>query len=522
MVTLSEAVPSGTGPSVEWGTDPSWSGDGIVPNGDGTATITIGDDTNPQFTVTNDATELRGTFEVAKTVTGDMDLTDPRLAEAVFTVGWTSSDGQSGSFELSAPDWTGGPVTGGAAATFPLGTTVTLSEPTISGTGPGVAWGEISWTPGDQGDGTAVVTISSATEPLAVTLSNEVSELTGTFGVTKALAGDFDFTSPEMQSAEFTVLASWPAGPGLEAGEVELVLNAGNSWSAPAGVQLPTGTVVTLSEAVPSGTGPSVEWGDATWSGEGLTVNEDGTASFVIGDNTAPTFTVTNEVTELFGTFGIAKAVTGDFDLTSPEMAGAQFTVTATWAGGGSQDLVLNQANGWAAGLGLDLPTGTVVTLSEAVPSGTGPSVEWGTEPTWSGDGVVANEDGTATITIGDGTNPQLTVTNEATELRGTFEVAKAVTGDMDLTDPRLAGAVFTVGWTSSDGQTGSFELVSPRLGSGTGGRRGVGDLPAGDDGNALRAGDLGHGTGHQVGRDLLVDGRSGRRHRGRDHLERH
>ena len=56
----------------------------------------------------------------------------------------------------------------------------------------------------------------------------------------------------------------------------------------PSGVELPVGTVVTLSEAVPSGTGPGVEWGAVTWSGEGLTVHDDGTASFTIGDGTAP------------------------------------------------------------------------------------------------------------------------------------------------------------------------------------------------------------------------------------------
>ena len=92
-------------------------------------------------------------------------------------------------------------------------------------------------------------------------------------------------------------------------------------------------------------------------------------------------------------------------------------------------------------------------------------------------------------------------MTNEATELRGTFEVAKTVTGDMDLTDPRLADAVFTVGWTSSDGQSGSFELSAPDWTGGPGGRRGAGDLPAGDDGDALRARHLGHGTGIEWGR---------------------
>ena len=121
---------------------------------------------------------------------------------------------------------------------------------------------------------------------------------------------------------------------------------------------------MTLSEAVPSGTGPSVEWGAVTWSGEGLTVDEDGTASFVIGNNTAetaPTFTVTNTATELTGTFGVAKQVDGDFDLNSPEMADAAFTVTASWEAGpglesGSVELVLNAANGFAVPAGVDPP----------------------------------------------------------------------------------------------------------------------------------------------------------------------
>ena len=250
----------------------------------------------------------------------------------------------------------------------------------------------------------------------------------------KKVNGDFDLNSPEMADAAFTVTASWAAAPGLEAGSVELVLNAGNDFAMPAGVDLPTGTVVTLSEAVPSGTGPSVEWGDITWSGEGLTVNDDGTASFTIGDGTAPVFTVTNTANELTGTFGVAKKVDGDFDLGSPEMADAVFTVTASWPAApgldaGSVVLTLTAENSFALPAGVDLPVGTVVTLSEAVPSGTGPGVEWGAV-TWSGEGLTVHEDGTASFTIGDGTAPVFTVTNTATQVTGSFSVLKQVTGD--------------------------------------------------------------------------------------------
>ena len=121
--------------------------------------------------------------------------------------------------------------------------------------------------------------------------------------------------------------------------------------------------MVTLSEAVPSGTGPSVEWGAVTWSGEGLTVNDDGTASFTIGNGTAPVFTVTNTATELTGTFGVAKQVDGDFDLGSSEVADAVFTVTASWPAApgldaGSVALTLTAENGFALPAGVDLPHG--------------------------------------------------------------------------------------------------------------------------------------------------------------------
>src|SRR4029078_8836413 len=104
-----------------------------------------------------------------------------------------------------------------------------------------------------------------------------------------------------------------------------LVLDAGNSFTAQYPDQLATGTVVTLSEVTPSGTPPDVGSGDFTGSGEGISINDDGTASFVIGDATSPTFTVTNTGFKLTGTFGGAKKVHGDFDLASPETSDGAF-----------------------------------------------------------------------------------------------------------------------------------------------------------------------------------------------------
>ena len=226
----------------------------------------------------------------------------------------------------------------------------------MSGAPPNVEWdGVPAWGPGVTAnpDGTATLVITDAEQSPTIVVSNTLTELFGTFGVAKQVDGDFDLDSPEIAGAVFTVTATWPAYYDQPAGSVELVLNADNAFTMPAGVTLATGTTVTLSEAEPSGTGPSVEWGDIAWSGEGLTINGDGTASFVIGDDTNPTFTVTNTATELTGTFGVAKQVDGDFDLDSPELAGAAFTVTATWPAApgldaGSVELVLNSDNDFA------------------------------------------------------------------------------------------------------------------------------------------------------------------------------
>ena len=97
-----------------------------------------------------------------------------------------------------------------------------------------------------------------------------------------------------------------------------------------------------------SGAPPNVAWDGVPVWGPGVTPNPDGTATLVITDaEQSPTIVVTNTLTELFGTFGVAKQVDGDFDLDSPEMADAAFTVTASWAAApgleaGSVELVLN------------------------------------------------------------------------------------------------------------------------------------------------------------------------------------
>ncbi len=112
--------------------------------------------------------------------------------------------------------------------------------------------------------------------------------------------------------------------------------------------------------------------------------------------------------------------------------------------------LTLNQANGFAA-TGPTLPTGTVVTLEEGTPTGTPSNVEWG-DISWTVNGGAAQEQ-PVEVTIGDATTVALVVTNEVTEVFGTFEVTKDIAGDFTADDPLLADVVITVHWDGGRAQ---------------------------------------------------------------------
>ena len=456
VVTLSEVEPSGTPPNVQW-SDIVWSGDGISVNPDGTASIVIGDGTSPTFTVTNTVLKLTGTFGVAKKVDGDLDINSPELADVSYTVtaSWPAAPGlDAGSLTVVLNADNG--FSEDAGIYLPTGTVVTLSEIKPSGAPEDVEWGAVTWSGTGltvNADGTASFVIGDDTAP-EFTVTNTATKLTGTFGVAKKFAGDFNASSPEMAGVTFTVNAAWLPAPGLKAGSVTMKLTAANGFSAPSGVQLPLGTTVTITELEPSGTPPDVRWDDVTWSGDGITVNPNGTVSFDIGNGTSPQFSVTNHATKLTGTFILAKKVGGDYNLFSPAVIGATYTVTASWPAGpgvkaGSVKVILDQENAFRAESGVDLPTGTVVTLSEGTESGAAPSVNW-VDQGWAADeGLTVNPDGTASFVVGDSTDEttaEFAAVDVADRLTGSISLTKQVTGPGAASLP--PGTTFTVDYT--------------------------------------------------------------------------
>lgn len=458
-VTLTEAALPELPPHVGF-TGFRWiATDGVAVSEDGSeATVSIGA-APVQLQVENSFVLKTGTFEIAKLIDGPFSAASEEMRDRTFIVGWAAGD-RTGEIELNAGNgWTGGPD-----AVFPVGSTVELSEADISDLPPHVQFEGASWAdaPGlvAGSDGTATLTVGEG-EPAGLELSNEFSLLTGTFGVEKLIAGDLSQDAPEFADVTFVVAYEVSTGA---TGQLEL--NRDGEWSAQA-EQFPTGSTVVLTElAVDQGDlAPHVKWDGYAWAGgDGYDVSEDGlTATLVVGDGTSVELELENAFTELLGSFAVQKQVTGDFVLTDPQLSGLVFEVDYTVSTGETGTLELSAENGWTAGPDEVFRAGSTVELTEAAPTGTGPSVHWEGYAWLPTDDITVSDDGqTATITVGDAGAVRLQVENAFTELTGTFAVEKLVEGDFALTDAELWDRTFVVAYEAADGVTG--EIVTGQL----------------------------------------------------------
>jgi LPXTG-motif cell wall-anchored protein len=170
----------------------------------------------------------------------------------------------------------------------------------------------------------------------------------------------------------------------LEAGETSAV------------IEVPVGAVVEVSEA------DSDDYRDVVITPSGPTL-----VSGTVADPLE--FTVTNTLFE-DGRFSVDKTVSGAGAGTISDQR--QFTVRYDYPGLGlPEELVVTPGGGVFTSP--DIPYGTVVTLSELTPMGPAPFGGWRT-PVWSGTGVTDHGDGTASLTIGDGTTLAVTLDNPA------------------------------------------------------------------------------------------------------------
>ncbi len=235
----------------------------------------------------------------------------------------------------------------------------------------------------------------------------------GGFSVAKALDGTGAASVPA--DTEFTVTwtAQIPSGAvydGPTSGTLTLLAD-GSVANGPSG--LPVGTVVTLDE-IDLPTLPGITWG---------TPQFDPSAEITIGLGSITSVTLTNTATLAVGGFSLSKDVQGSGAGSVAE--DAEFTVTWTAQvpdgivyDGATTGTVTVLADGTVVDGPQDLPVGTVVTFEETdFPEV--PGIEWGT-PVFS----------PAAITIGDGQNTLVSVTNAAVQQVGGFSLQKLVVGD--------------------------------------------------------------------------------------------
>ena len=379
-VTFGELTPPDI-EGVEWGTPE------ITPN-----PVTIGDGTNTLVTVTNTADLAVGGFSAAKELFGTATGLVP--PGTTFTVDYSYTPNGGGATvtgTLSLP--ADGTVVAGPQD-VPFGTVVTFTEvapPVI----PGVIWSDPVIVP-------ETITIGDGTNP-TVFVVNAANLAVGGFSVQKAITGDAAALVPP--DTEFQLRYSYEFGLRALVSGTLTILADGTVVDGPQ--DLPFGTIVNFTELAP----PDIEgvvWGTPTIAPNPV----------VIGEATNTLVTLTNTADLAVGGFSAAKVVTGDGAGSVP--ADTLFTLSYSYTvdGTNTTGTLSLRADGTVVDGPQDLPFGTIVTFSELTPP-TVAGVEWGI-PTLSPD----------RITIGDGTNLRVTVTNTATasgsEIAGTGPAAVA------------------------------------------------------------------------------------------------
>lgn len=396
-------------------------------------------DTPAGVTVTNSVERTVGTFSISKTVTGEQ-ADNPAVPESVTVLASWDEEGVPGSVELTVPtDGTSVPL----GVDLLIGTEVRLTEVLLEDHS-GIAWSTPIWS-GDsvEIDGLDALVSVTRDADASVSLENHAAVSVAGISILKAIAGPAaDEVAPE---TEFPVTATWTVDG--EEQSRELLINAVEP--TPLGVDLPAGTVVTLTEGERPGF-DTVIWDSIVIGGTHVTDGGDGTAEVVVSDLQGDVMlvTVTNEATWAPGTFTLAKQISGVL-LDNPDVPDT-VRVTASWMGEGAEPASRTidlPTDGTPIAFGEDLPHGTEVTLTEEAIAG-GPAFTW-TTPAWTAvDGLAVQGDGSATLTISAAQDPTVTLTNSAAASLGSLTLVKVLSGDGAEDVPADTVFPVTAQWT--------------------------------------------------------------------------
>ncbi|RTE48166.1 DUF5979 domain-containing protein [Actinobaculum sp. 352] len=392
-------------PSTSSFNDLGWGEPQFLVNGYVRNRMSIGDRTSIPVTLTN-TTAPRGTFSVAKNVAG------ADAGGKQFSFAYECSDNQSGTLSVLGD---GKAVT--ADKVFALGTTCTISENTVSAQLDGYTLAE----PEPQ-----MVTISDATTPVTATFANSYTRDQGSFSVQKVVSGDYAPSASETYDVSYNCddedeTAGWLA---LPADGTPLTV-----------ANLPAGTTCTIEE----------EANSAQRNGYAVATSYSAT-NVVIAKDETKSLTVTNNYTRLVGGFTVAKTVDGDgadlapasfdFEYSCTNDAGEPTVSGTLTVGRGSSQAVEN------------VPVGTcLVSEKDAQVANTQLAT------TLTVNGQVIDATSTA-VDVTDGAAIAIEATNTYTLDRGTFAVAKNVSGTNAATSKQ-----FFFAYECTDGQSGSVTV---------------------------------------------------------------
>lgn len=408
-------------------------------------------------TLTNSVERTVGTFQISKTVTGEQAGNPAVPATITINATW-DEEGTPGETTLEVPT-DGTPVALGYDLL--IGTEVTLTEVPLED-GSSIAWAQPAWS-GDSVtiDGSSAVVTITRNADAQVTVENHAATSVAGISILKNVSGEA--AGEVADDTEFPITATWTDAEGVEQVR-ELTINSVEPTEL--GEELPAGTVVTIEEGERPGF-DTVIWDDIVIGGEGVTDLGDGRAEIVVSDQQGALtlVTVTNEATWAPGTFTLQKHVEG-VPLDNADVP-TTVTVVASWIvaeeGEDGEGLVTVTkeleipTDGTPVAFGEDLPHGTEVTLTEVAPDDA-PAFAW-VSAEWSEiDGLVINEDGSATLTISAAQNPTITLTNTAEAILGNLTIVKDVTGSgSDLADGLTYPVTAT--WADLFGETHVVEL---------------------------------------------------------------
>ncbi|WP_454730106.1 DUF5979 domain-containing protein [Cellulosimicrobium protaetiae] len=369
-------------------------------------------------------------FVVQKTVTGAAAAAVP--AGTVFTVHYSyvtpAPDSETGEGDLEVP-LNGNLVAG---PDLPVGTVVTISEPTLP-TVPGVSWGSpVFRVNGDVvGDPASFTVVDGAMMTVSVVNTANVGGPVGGFSVQKApLQGNAAGAVDPATEYQVDWTATLPEGATYD-GDLSGTLTVLAGGAVVDGPQdLPVGTTVTFTEVTPDPV-DGVVW--ATPVVEPSTVT--------VGEGQDALVTVTNTATSQVGGFTVVKIVNGN----AAGLVPGDTAFTVTWTADIPDGVVYEGettgegvilADGTVYAGPVDLPVGTVVTVTEVAPPAID-GVVWGT-PSIS----------PAELTVGQGQPAVVQVTNTASTVNGGFTVHKELLGNASGAVP--GDTAFLVDWAAT------------------------------------------------------------------------